>query len=167
MSRWKKLTNEQLQGANYALRLAVSWPGFRGAALKKLNELIGETYREMSGRNGRVALTMEGHKSSMNKKCTCHPFDHPNLDCPIHSAEWEQVGNNDLRFCCDGAGGFYHVTLRDADDGDVIVVNEDDVEALRDKLTEVLGRIRPVTKEGYNGATRDHQSVVETRQKES
>jgi hypothetical protein len=52
--------------------------------------------------------------------------------------EWETVGNNDLRIWCDGAGGFYHVTLRDADDGDTIIVNEDDVQTLRDRLTRIL-----------------------------
>ncbi len=52
--------------------------------------------------------------------------------------EWEQIGNNDLRLDATPQGGFFHVALRDADDGDVIIVNEDDVEALRDRLTKVL-----------------------------
>ena len=52
--------------------------------------------------------------------------------------EWEATGNNDLRLQIDGAGGFRHVVLRDADDGDVIVVNEDDVEVLRDRLSREL-----------------------------
>lgn len=53
--------------------------------------------------------------------------------------EWETIGNSDLRLQVDNDGGFNHVVLRDADDGDVIVVNEDDVGALRDRLTKILG----------------------------
>ncbi len=52
--------------------------------------------------------------------------------------EWEQVGNHDLRINAKPKGGFFHVALRDADDGDVVMVNEDDVRALRDRLTKVL-----------------------------
>ena len=53
------------------------------------------------------------------------------------ASEWfeEQIGNNDLRLDATPAGGFFHVFLRDADDGDVIIVNEDDVRALRDRLS--------------------------------
>ena len=52
--------------------------------------------------------------------------------------EWETVGNNDLRLSCSVGGGFHHVVLRDADDSGVIVVNEDDLRALRDRLTKVI-----------------------------
>ena len=52
--------------------------------------------------------------------------------------EWENIGNNDLRLSAVPIGGFRHVVLRDADDGDVIVVNEDDVRALRDRLSQEL-----------------------------
>lgn len=58
--------------------------------------------------------------------------------------EWETIGNNDLRLQVDprDCGGFYHVTLRDADDGDVIVVNEDDIIALRDRLSEIIEEMK-------------------------
>lgn len=49
-----------------------------------------------------------------------------------------QIGTNDLRAVADGAGGFGHVVLRDADDGDTIVVNENDVSSLRDYLNIVI-----------------------------
>lgn len=52
--------------------------------------------------------------------------------------EDRQVGNNDLRVQAEGIGGFRHVTLRNAGNGMVIIVNEDDVEALRDYLNAVL-----------------------------
>jgi hypothetical protein len=48
------------------------------------------------------------------------------------------IGTHSLRAECIPYGGFYHVTLADADDGDVIIVNEDDIESLRDYLNEVL-----------------------------
>ena len=51
-----------------------------------------------------------------------------------------QVGNNDLRYDDEPAGGFYHVVLRDADDGYRIVVNEDDLIPLRDRLNETIAR---------------------------
>ena len=50
----------------------------------------------------------------------------------------EQVGTNDLRYNDTPQGGFCHVLLRDADDGDVIIVNEDDLVALRDRLTRTI-----------------------------
>ena len=49
---WKKLTDEQLQGANYALRLVHTSPRIRGGALELINGLINETTQEMSKRNG-------------------------------------------------------------------------------------------------------------------
>lgn len=52
--------------------------------------------------------------------------------------DWEPIGNNDLRLQYDSDGGFHHVVLRDADDGDVIVVNEDDLVSLRDRLSEII-----------------------------
>jgi hypothetical protein len=52
--------------------------------------------------------------------------------------EERQIGNNDLRGEVLPGGGFNHVALRDADDGDVIIVNEDDLVALRDWLTRVI-----------------------------
>jgi vacuolar-type H+-ATPase subunit F/Vma7 len=54
------------------------------------------------------------------------------------SKEWEAIGNNDLRMQYEPESGFHHVTLRDADDGDVIVINEDDIETLRDRLSQIL-----------------------------
>ncbi len=50
----------------------------------------------------------------------------------------EAVGNNDLRYDDTPLGGFHHVMLRDADDGDVIIVNEDDLIALRDRLDQTI-----------------------------
>jgi hypothetical protein len=49
-TRWKKLTTEALRGANYGLRVAHSWPGFRGEGLAVIRELIDETYKEMATR---------------------------------------------------------------------------------------------------------------------
>ena len=54
------------------------------------------------------------------------------------SDNWEQVGAHDLRYDDTPAGGFHHVILRDADDGDTIVVNEDDLVALRDRLDRTI-----------------------------
>lgn len=56
------------------------------------------------------------------------------------SFNWEKVGTHDLRIDTEPTGGFHHVALRDADDGDTIIVNEDDLVPLRDKLTEVIRR---------------------------
>lgn len=72
-----------------------------------------------------------------------HLYRLPGILCHLPSKvtdkrEWESIGNNDLRLYVDPTCGFYHVTLRDADDGDVIVVNEDDLESLRDRLTQIL-----------------------------
>ena len=50
----------------------------------------------------------------------------------------EQVGNNDLRYDDTPQGGFCHIMLRDADDNDVIIINEDDVVTLRDRLTQTI-----------------------------
>jgi hypothetical protein len=57
-------------------------------------------------------------------------------------AEEIQIGNNDLRASCDMAGGFAHVVLRDADDGDLIVINEDDIVPLMQYLNRVLEEAR-------------------------
>ena len=51
---------------------------------------------------------------------------------------WESVGNHDLRMDAQCIGGFWHVVLRDADDGDLIMINEDDLVALRDKLNQII-----------------------------
>lgn len=53
----------------------------------------------------------------------------------------ERIGTHDLRMDTTPCAGFYHVTLRDADDGDVIIVNEDDLIPLRDKLNEVIAKV--------------------------
>jgi folate-dependent phosphoribosylglycinamide formyltransferase PurN len=50
----------------------------------------------------------------------------------------EIIGTHDLRYEDKAEGGFVHVVLRDADDGDVIIVNEDDIRALRDRLTKTI-----------------------------
>lgn len=75
-----------------------------------------------------------------------------NCDPPEPSARrrnnWERIGTHDLRLDATPSGGFYHVTLRDADDGDVIVVNEDDLMALRDRLTQIIDS-RPGGRIGY------------------
>ncbi len=55
---------------------------------------------------------------------------------------WERIGTHDLRLNADPHGGFYHVTLMDVDDADVIVVNEDDLVALRDRLSGVIAIIQ-------------------------
>lgn len=57
---------------------------------------------------------------------------------PNHDNDYEQVGNNDLRYNDTPEGGFCHVVLRDADDGDLIVINEDDLVALRDRLDKTI-----------------------------
>jgi hypothetical protein len=46
----------------------------------------------------------------------------------------EKIGNNGLRFEDGTDSGFHHVILKDADDGDVIVVNEDDIDSLIERL---------------------------------
>lgn len=51
---------------------------------------------------------------------------------------WEMIGTHDLRLSSGSSGGFVHVILRDADDGDVIVINEDDLRALRDRLDQII-----------------------------
>lgn len=58
------------------------------------------------------------------------------------SDDWEAIGNNDLRLLDNGAGGFRHVVLKDVDDGDWIVVNEDDLEALRDRLSVIINEMK-------------------------
>lgn len=50
----------------------------------------------------------------------------------------EKIGNGDLHYEDSVDGGFGHVTLRDADDGDVIVISEEDVEALYIRLRQTL-----------------------------
>lgn len=54
----------------------------------------------------------------------------------------EQIGTHDLRYSDTSIAGFYHVSLRDADDGDVIIVNEDDLVALRDRINKTLEKIK-------------------------
>ena len=49
---WEKLTDEQLQGANYALRLVHTSPRIKGGALDLINGLIDETSLELEERNG-------------------------------------------------------------------------------------------------------------------
>jgi hypothetical protein len=53
---------------------------------------------------------------------------------------YEVIGTHDLRLEEVQRGGFVHLALRDADAGDVIVVNEDDIRSLRDRLTETIDR---------------------------
>ena len=50
----------------------------------------------------------------------------------------EQIGTGDLRYNESVDGGFGHVTLRDADDGDVIVLSEETVELLYYRLRKTL-----------------------------
>jgi hypothetical protein len=50
LNRYEKLTNEQLQGADYALRVLHSWPGFRGETLDVINEQISECRAVMATR---------------------------------------------------------------------------------------------------------------------
>lgn len=72
-------------------------------------------------------------------------FEHP---WNIKQGQWAesdykdvQIGNNDLRYNDEPSpGGYWHVTLRDADDGDVIVINEDDLEELRDRLQATINK---------------------------
>lgn len=56
------------------------------------------------------------------------------------TGEYVQVGNNDLRFMDGSGSGFNHVVLWDADDGDVICINEDDIEALVGTLNAHLDK---------------------------
>jgi len=58
----------------------------------------------------------------------------------------EQIGNNDLRFEDATAGGFNHIILSDADDGDTIVVNEDDISSLVNRLLEHIVKYNLLTK---------------------
>ena len=46
-TRWSKLTNEQLCGADYALRIAKSSPSLHGHALEHQNRLVREVKEEM------------------------------------------------------------------------------------------------------------------------
>ncbi len=48
--RWVRLTNDQLKGANFALRVLHTSPRIQGAALVLLKDLIKETYAEMGMR---------------------------------------------------------------------------------------------------------------------
>ncbi len=41
---WGKLTDEQLRGANYALRVVRTSPRIRGAALDLVDSLIADTH---------------------------------------------------------------------------------------------------------------------------
>ncbi len=51
---------------------------------------------------------------------------------------WEPVGNNDLRYDDTPQGGFTYVALRDADDHNVIIINEDDVVLLWERLGRTI-----------------------------
>jgi hypothetical protein len=59
----------------------------------------------------------------------------------MKTGNWQQVGTHDLRIDTTPQGGFHHVVLKDADDGDVIVINEDDLIPLRDKLSEIISNL--------------------------
>lgn len=52
--------------------------------------------------------------------------------------EFLKIGNGDLRVRCDSDGGFTNIILRDADDGDVIIVGEDDLSTLSRYFIHVL-----------------------------
>ena len=60
----------------------------------------------------------------------------------------EVVLHGDIRYEESDGGGFVNVVLRDADDGDVIVLSEDAILALRDRL-EVLIREQGHRMGGY------------------
>jgi hypothetical protein len=49
---------------------------------------------------------------------------------------FEHVGNGDLRFKDETDGGFHHIALRDADDHDTIIINEDDIGLLIKRLQQ-------------------------------
>ncbi len=50
MEHWDNLSLEQLQGANYALRLVATSPRIRGVALDLINDLIVDTRGEIAAR---------------------------------------------------------------------------------------------------------------------
>jgi hypothetical protein len=58
--RWGKLTDEQMQGANYALRVIHTSPVFRGECLEIVKELLQETYLEMGKRNSKYRKKARG-----------------------------------------------------------------------------------------------------------
>ncbi len=51
MKRWKKLTDEQLRGAEYAMRVVRTSPRIRGLALEMVDMLLEELHKEMKKRN--------------------------------------------------------------------------------------------------------------------
>ena len=55
--------------------------------------------------------------------------------------ELVQIGTHDLRGALCKGGGFTMLELRDADDGDCTIVNEDDLVALRDFINLVIEEI--------------------------
>jgi hypothetical protein len=48
----RKLNNDQLVGAEFAVRYLATWPGFRGEALKVLRDFHADANAEMERRNG-------------------------------------------------------------------------------------------------------------------
>jgi len=64
-------------------------------------------------------------------ECTCDYTE--KVGTKIHD-KWETIGNNDLRFMDGTEGGFNHIALYDADDHDLIIVNEDDIKPLIKRL---------------------------------
>ena len=48
--RWKKLSAEQLSGAEYALRVLRSWPRVNGQVLAEVDEMIGQLHSEFHKR---------------------------------------------------------------------------------------------------------------------
>lgn len=53
---------------------------------------------------------------------------------------YRKIGNHDLRLDDEPLGGYVHVALTDADDGDVVIINEDDLVPLRDELSKIIAR---------------------------
>jgi hypothetical protein len=55
----------------------------------------------------------------------------------------EIIGNNDLRFeDLTSNSGFHHVAITDADDGDTIILDEDDIKALINKLEQHIKKYK-------------------------
>lgn len=59
------------------------------------------------------------------------------------SNDFEPCGNNDLRVRVGPSGGFIFVELYDADDHDHIVLQEDDIIALKKWLDQVVAEHFP------------------------
>ncbi len=51
MKRWSKLTDEQLQGASYALRIMATSTAVVGGSLEVLREMVSDVRREIDRRN--------------------------------------------------------------------------------------------------------------------